>query len=280
MSLLLRRRELVGKKESIDYSKKYLTLTALESTTISITGSTNCNIATLYYSTDEGVTWNSISPSNTTVNLATLSTDSNLLLKGTPRSSWQNKVWVNIHINSTGRFNANGNIMSLIYGDDFINKNSLINYPYAFQGVFLNSSNLVEAKNLKLPATTLASDCYQNMFSGCTALVNAPKLPATNLTGCSYCYQYMFQNCTALVNAPALPATTLVSNCYRYMFQGCTNLNYIKAMFTTTPSATYTSSWVSGVAASGVFVKNSAATWSVSGVNGVPNNWTIQTASS
>ena len=89
----------------------------------------------------------------------------------------------------------------------------------------------------------------------------------------------MFQNCTSLTTAPELPATTLVQYCYQYMFGGCSNLNYIKAMFTTTPSATYTYNWVSGVAASGTFVKNSAATWDVSGTNGVPTGWTVQTAS-
>jgi hypothetical protein len=63
------------------------------------------------------------------------------------------------------------------------------------------------------------------------------------------------------------------------MFRNCTSLNYIKAMFTTTPSATYTSNWINGVAATGTFVKNSAAQWDVSGANGVPTGWTFQTAS-
>jgi hypothetical protein len=62
------------------------------------------------------------------------------------------------------------------------------------------------------------------------------------------------------------------------MFQGCTNLNYIKAMFTTTPSSTYTYDWVNSVSASGKFVKNSVATWDVSGVNGIPTGWTVETA--
>ena len=88
----------------------------------------------------------------------------------------------------------------------------------------------------------------------------------------------MFDSCTSLTTAPELPAITLASNCYRYMFTSCSNLNYIKAMFTSYPSASYTNSWVSGVAASGTFVKNSAAQWNVSGVNGIPNGWTVETA--
>jgi hypothetical protein len=65
------------------------------------------------------------------------------------------------------------------------------------------------------------------------------------------------------------------------MFYGCFKLNYIKAMFTTTPSTSYMNYWVNGVASSGTFVKNSAATWTSScGTSTYPCNWTVQTASS
>ena len=111
------------------------------------------------------------------------------------------------------------------------------------------------------------------MFQGCTSLTTAPELPATTLA--NGCYSYMFRQCTSLTTAPELPATTLVPNCYNYMFQGCTNINYIKAMFTSVPSNSYTSNWVSGVSSTGTFVKNSAATWTTTGDNGVPNGWTV-----
>ena len=51
-------------------------------------------------------------------------------------------------------------------------------------------------------------------------------------------------------------------------------------MFTTTPSTTYTNNWVSGVSPNGTFVKNSAATWNISGAHGIPSNWAIETADS
>jgi hypothetical protein len=63
------------------------------------------------------------------------------------------------------------------------------------------------------------------------------------------------------------------------MFQDCSSLNYIKAMFTTQPSTSFTRNWVSGVSSSGTFVKNSAASWYLIGVHGVPSGWTVQTAS-
>jgi hypothetical protein len=116
------------------------------------------------------------------------------------------------------------------------------------------------------------------MFRGCTSLVNAPELPATTLV--TYCYGYMFQNCTSLTTAPELPATNLANDCYRYMFYNCKKLNYIKAMFTTTPSTTYTNNWVYGVstATDCRFVKNFQATWNVTGVHGIPSGWIVQTA--
>ena len=140
-----------------------------------------------------------------------------------------------------------------------------------YRAMFQRCTSLTTAP--ELPATTLVSYCYSYMFQGCTSLTTAPELPATTLV--SNCYNNMFQGCTSLTTAPELPATTLQANCYRYMFEGCTSLNYIKALFTTAPSSSYTSNWVSGVASTGTFVKNSAATWTTTGVNGIPTGWTV-----
>jgi len=153
---------------------------------------------------------------------------------------------------------------------------------YCYQSMFFGCTALTTAP--VLPATILTIGCYNSMFKGCTALTTAPELPATTLA--DTCYANMFNGCTALTTAPVLPATSLYKcyGCYNNMFQGCSNLNYIKAMFTTSPSTSeYTYNWVSGVAATGTFVKNSAAPWNATGVNtgvnGVPSGWTVQTAS-
>ena len=93
-----------------------------------------------------------------------------------------------------------------------------------------------------------------------------------------YACRCMFYNCTGLTTAPELPATTLRNSCYENMFNGCTSLNYIKAMFLTTPSSSYTGNWTSNVSSTGTFVKNNSASWNVTGVNGIPENWTVETA--
>ena len=151
---------------------------------------------------------------------------------------------------------------------------TLANYCYGL--MFNGCTSLVNAP--ELPATTLAAYCYREMFNGCTSLIEAPELPATTLT--TECYYAMFYNCTNLTTAPEIAAATLAERCCQTMFYNCANLNYIKAMFITTPSNTYTRYWVSGVQTrSGTFVKNSAAQWNVTGTEGVPFNWTVETAS-
>ena len=142
--------------------------------------------------------------------------------------------------------------------------------------MFTQCSGLTTAP--ELPATTLAASCYTEMFSNCKSLTAAPALPATTLT--NWCYSGMFSACTSLTTAPELPATALtVLYCYQFMFQGCSKLNYIKAMFITAPQSYLTNYWVQGVASTGTFVKNSAATWTTTGTNAVPSGWTVETAS-
>ena len=273
-----------------DYSEDYLTFVALEDGTFKLSENA------VSYSLDNGETWTELTANTES---PTVTTGNKIMWKGeiTPSSNGIGTF------SATGNFDVQGNIMSLLYGDNYKGKTDLTGKIYAFSNLFRSNKKIVNAKNLSLPATTLAGGCYQSMFNGCTSLTTAPELPATTLrnycygnmfNGCTNltsapvlpattladrCYTSMFGNCTSLVTAPELPATTLANYCYGSMFNGCTRLNYIKAMFTTTPNTNYTGSWVNGVAATGTFVKNSAATWNVAGVNGIPDGWTIETAS-
>lgn len=174
---------------------------------------------------------------------------------------------------TTGKCSVAGNIMSLV-GIDFVSLTTLQSYHFA--RLFWECIGITDAQNLVLPATALTANCYSMAFMGCINLVNPPKLPATTLA--TSCYNSMFRNCSSLVKAPELPATTLTTYCYSYMFSGCTNLRYIKAMFLTSPSNTYTANWVQNVAATGTFVKNAAATWNTTGVDAIPTGWTRETA--
>lgn len=141
-----------------------------------------------------------------------------------------------------------------------------------YYGMFDTCKSITSAP--ELPATKLESYCYQYMFYGCTKLKEAPELPAETLS--SYCYNAMFRECISLTKAPTLPAKTLVSQCYSQMFYFCEKLSYVKALFTTTPSISYTNVWLGEVAESGTFVKSKDATWTMTGSNGVPTGWTIK----
>ena len=130
---------------------------------------------------------------------------------------------------TTCEFITFGNIMSLAYGDNYLNQNTLVNEDQ-FKILFYGCTGLTNAENLCLPATALTRSCYGQMFEGCTSLVNAPELPATDLTDKNFCYSYMFADCTSLQEAPELPATALSQSCYSEMFMGCTSLTTAPAL--------------------------------------------------
>ena len=245
------------------YSGQYLTFTATESGTFKFTGNS------LSYSLDSGTTWTTLA-SNT--NSPTVAAGNKIMWKATITPTSGVKIG---RFYSSGAFTAEGNIMSLLYGDNFQNQTTLSS-EYVFGGLFGTGATLTNAENLILPATTLSTRCYAAMFKNCNSLVKAPALPATTLA--ELCYSNMFWGCTSLTTAPDLPATTLATQCYYYMFEGCSSLNYIKCLATDISAGGCTDSWVHGVAANGTFVKNSSMSSWTRGVDGIPNNWSIQNA--
>lgn len=147
-----------------------------------------------------------------------------------------------------GEFYLYGNLMSLIYGDEYESKTTITG-KYAFFKLFFQNSNIINHPNLEieLPATTLSASCYRNMFYSCTKLTKAPKLPAKKLE--EACYASMFCYCSSLKEAPVmaaeemaymsctwmmmrsgieqapeLPAMALARSCYEFMFMECPNL--------------------------------------------------------
>ena len=63
------------------------------------------------------------------------------------------------------------------------------------------------------------------LFYNCGVLTSAPDLPATTLA--TNCYDCMFFYCTSLESAPVLPATTLSDWCYFQMFSYCKKLSTV-----------------------------------------------------
>ena len=141
-----------------------------------------------------------------------------------------------------------------------------------YDGMFYRCTSLTTAP--ELPATTLAYACYISMFQGCTSLTTAPELPSTTLTGS--CYTSMFNGCSSLTTAPELPATAVLQGCYAEMFYDCPSLTSITCLATDISATSCLDNWVSGVAATGTFVKAAGmANWPT-GTSGIPSGWTVK----
>ena len=222
--------------------------------------------AVLQYSTDNGKTWSGYTLGYT-ITLANVG--DSVKFKG--KNTTLGYDFGNYHqFFMTGKIGAKGDVTSLFNG---IGGNFQMQ-DFGCCYLFYKCTSLITAP--ELPSTTLRMSCYSSMFGQCVSLTTAPELPAKTLA--QSCYSKMFGQCESLETAPELPATDLVRSCYDYMFQGCKKLNYIKAMFTTTPSTRYTTNWVEGVKSEGTFVKNAEAEWYVTGVNGIPEGWTVEKA--
>ena len=131
------------------------------------------------------------------------------------------------------------------------NLNALWNYqnlsaalrPYCGYKLFAVCSTLTDVTELKLPATTLANNCYNQMFFDCGSLSAAPILPATTLA--DSCYEKMFEYCYSLSTIPNLPATTLTEECYNNMFKSCTGLTDLSNI--TLPATTLATACYAGM---------------------------------
>ena len=200
----------------------------------------------LEYSTDQQV-WRRL-PNNTAS--PTINTGERIYLRGNATSAFDmtNMMMGIGFFNISRPCNVGGNIMSLLFNDDFEDKTDLTGYDAVFAGLFTQQP-IVNASELLLPATTLTDGCYGGMFQGCTSLTTAP----------------------------ALPATTLADGCYTAMCAGCSNLNYIKMLATDISASDCLDSWVTGVSSTGTFVKNPALSEETigRGDNGIPEGWTV-----
>ena len=271
----------VSQNIPVDYLKKYLTLTAEDAGTITFTipaDVTTSILSSVSYSLDNGSTWVTTSNTNDKVTITTpsVAAGSKVLWKGTGTATSapsMNHTKAS-KFSFTNYFSVSGNIMSMIYGDNFRGQTTLPS-TYTFQALF-HSAILLSAENLKLPATTMTEGCYSMTLMNNRQLTKAPELPATTLA--KWCYNQMFSSCVKLTEAPKLPAKTLAQMCYINMFQSCSVLNKIEMLATDISAGGCFNTWVMGVASSGTFIKAASMTSLPSGNNGIPSGWTVQNA--
>ncbi|WP_406539156.1 BACON domain-containing protein [Fibrobacter sp.] len=204
-------RKITFVQEAAGAEFSYLTFDIISGGTITWRKNAYGSSKTISYSVDSGSTWTDLNSTNATTFY--VSVGDSVIFKGV-NDAYGGTQAVNNFSGSTAYFNVRGNIMSMIYGDNFSGRTELTSghtFDYFFSG-----TNVIESRGLVLPATALTSNCYRRMFWGCSSLTSAPSLPATTLAGS--CYSHMFSKCTSLISAPELPATTLVAYCYEAMF--------------------------------------------------------------
>lgn len=205
---------LVWEKNRIDYNTTAFTVVALDDTVV----------VEPYYARKQGTSYETIGDFKYSINGSEWqeSYGNGIQIK---RNDTVNIISSDIwYCKITGLCDISGNIMSLIYGDDFVGQTVYPELPNGYYRMgFFQDCDIRNAANLVLPATTLTFECYAGMFRNCTSLTHAPKiLPATTLT--TYCYVGMFQNCTSLTAPPKISAVTLDMYCCQRMFQNCTSL--------------------------------------------------------
>lgn len=231
---------------SPSYDEMYFTLEFISGGTLAFNSHSNIN-RTIDYSLNNGE-WTTVTFSGVGITELNVSVGDKVRLRGNHSSDGYatgTTSYCSIVCYNNAKYNAYGNFMSMLYGDNFVGQETLelhSNYPlYKF------ISGCVDAENMVLPATALTQSCYA----------------------------YMFHSCGTLIKAPTLPAATLVSQCYALMFNMCYNLQYIKCLATDISAGYCTYNWVQNVPSSGgVFVKKSGTSWTT-GDSGIPTGWTV-----
>jgi len=249
-----------------NYAEDYLTFKITSNGTVVWKSIGSGMAKTIQYSLNDGA-WTDLAATGGGATI-TVYTGDEIRFKGSNTAYAKDKSNYSGFTGGTATFDIEGNIMSLIHGDNFSGETALT-ATYAFCSIFKQAA-VVNAENLILPATTLTNYCYRAMFSKCPNLVVAPALPATTLT--TGVYWYMFEECP-ITTAPVLNATTLTTECYGHMFTGCGSLNYIKCLATSISASKALEGWVTSVAGVGTFVKADGIAWST-GVAGIPSGWT------
>lgn len=270
-----------------DYSKDYFTIVSLvDNNEIYLQHGSSINGNNLSYSLD-GVTWTSITFPNQgmSVTITTLNTGEKVMFKGTNNCFCDSDYYPDVigangyedTDDFAGNFDVEGNIMSLINGDDFKTNNEFSsNTPRLVLGGIFQYTQIHSAENLILPTTILTEECYRGMFQGSMLSIPPKVLPATTLG--SGCYSGMFQE-TRITESPYIPNITYSNsiNAFDSMFYSCYSLNRITCLVESsdTISNWY---WVYDISQTGTFIKNPNTQWTT-GNSGIPSGWTVETAS-
>ena len=268
--LLIRRRNLLIRKQEEDMNIRAVCFKADGEQTVAITKVGSAPAITMQYSYD-GVTWDAW-------DLTALPFGGNTKVYvrgvGNARFGINASNYNKISFGTDAFVYVSGIAEALLDGE---NEVLAATASGLLRNLFYQQTALRSAEGLRFEMTTvhpLYQTTYSLMFAGCTNLLYAPKSLSIESFVRGYECAYMFQGCTSLLTAPTLPATTLSQYCYQNMFQGCTSLKSIRCKAKVTATGA-TQTWLKGIATSGTFYGYSEYGWS-SGASGIPTTWAFE----
>lgn len=231
-----RRRMMMVKTTEIP---NYLCFTALEDGTFTFTipaELSTTDLTSFSYSKD-GKHWTTLLNNNSEDVVHTTPTVSNgerLYLKGEALRYNNNSTYsASFKITSTGTFNISGNILSLLFGDDFIGKENYVfdnSNKYLFAYLF-SSKKVISAENMVIDIYQVPPQGLRGLFSDSNIVLP----PSINCSRCSEnSFSFMFRNCTSLTTVPNLAFIKTISlgndqifmEGFKSMFEGCSSLKY------------------------------------------------------
>lgn len=139
---------------------------------------------------------------------------------------------------------------------------------------FFEGCDIIDARDLTFGENYVNQQAFNQMFKSCTKMVYGPRTLPKTTSSMANCFDKMFQYCSSMVESPFMPGTAIPQYGASRMYEGCTSLSKIVCLATSFGSNA-TTNWVSNVAATGTFYKDSGTTWST-GVSGIPTGWVVR----
>ena len=243
--------------EFIPYDTMYLTFVPLSSATTFKHSTMPIN-----YSLDSGATW---------VELAA-NTDSPSVAVG-QSIMWKANYTFKHNDNGNGTFSATsdykaqGNLCSLINGDNFESTTKIPSGTIC--ALWTNDTHLVDIDNLYITAQEYETFGFRQTFRGC-GIQRVPHHLFSATTIGTFCFYGGFEVCPNLEDGGLWPATSVPQNGYGYMFNNCSAMTSCTCLLRT---VTNVNRMFGGISTNGVLYKAQGVTWGT-GTNGIPSTWT------
>ena len=238
--------EIVEPSPVIDYSREYFTVTSWQdnNTIYFKRGYRASNQGVDMWISYDKETWTNFTTSMTTSGIYSFALNkgqkayfrgnNNSLCFSTATNPSFPSTETNFH--ASKYFEVSGNIMSLLWGSDFIGKTTLPDssatriFQNMFETVFYTSYNyILSARNLVIPLTQITTSCLESMFYDCSKLRYTPKeLPDMTIisSGSNDGNIAMFNHgCSSLFETPVFRQKTGGgNNIYKNICAGMSNI--------------------------------------------------------